>query len=47
MKRYAQCDNCKYFIKGENRDICRRYFQGRFLEKDTIIFSVCKQYKPK
>ena len=47
MNRYPQCNNCKYFIKRENNDICKRYFQGRFLEKDTTLFAICKAYKPK
>ena len=45
MNRYPQCNDCKYFIKKEGKDICKRYFQGRFLSKDTITFGVCKQYK--
>lgn len=46
MNRYPQCHDCKYFKKSKPRNICTRFFQGRFLE-DTMTFGICKYYIPK
>ena len=46
MKRYPQCYDCKYLKKTNNKDVCTRFFQGRFLDS-TMIIGICKYYKTK